>query len=67
MNELEQFANEIIESAPEELRNRLREIFVGGQESGFAIINTIQAWSESDDSQDLHETESNVSKNIEDS
>ena len=53
MNELEQLANEIIESAPEELRERLRQVYVGGQQTGMAIINAIQAWAESEEAQDL--------------
>ena len=52
MNELEQLANEIIESAPEELRERLRGIYMGGQQTGMAIVNAIQAWAESGEGQD---------------
>lgn len=51
MNELEQLANEIIESAPEALRDRLRNVYTGGQQTGWAIINALAAWAESEELQ----------------
>jgi hypothetical protein len=63
MNELDQLANDIIKTAPEELQEKLRHVYAVSKQSSMSLVNILNKWLESQSEENTNNSQDvNVTK-----